>query len=439
MQSSSTYNATIEMMDSTLVNPSIIPFPTVRYAYYVFIFSIPIETLDMGIQSEMSSLSKFTGLVFIATALLQPELCFKKPPKAFWYFVAYLFGYICLALFQPPEFIRDIVIRVVTLIQLFILFWISSNLLAYQAIRNGTLIAFGSSCVLLAITLITGAEAIDQGRITAMGQNANTLAGVLSLGLLGFLGLMYGRANYEVKLRLLMWPSLALLATGIVVTGSRAALLSLIIGILLLMASGGQSFLKIKVMLVCVLVLGFLGWSAYQNEAIWARWERAYSQGNLAGREEIFPLAWAMFMEKPLFGWGPVSHYVELGARFDEEAVDPHNLYLWILTEVGLFGAIPFFIGIWICWRAAWSARQGPEGAIPLALLACVLSINMANTWHCRKMFWLVLAYTTASSMHAFLSTKWSHDNRYGPFAGKESYDAYARVLDTDLKTAGKS
>ena len=85
-------------------------------------------------------------------------------------------------------------------------------------------------------------------------------------------------------------------------------------------------------------------------------------------------------MEKPFFGWGPISNYVELGARFGRQKLDPHNLYLWIMTETGLLGAVPFFIGLWICWRAAWRARYGTEGSLPIALLACLFIVNMTGT-----------------------------------------------------------
>ena len=41
------------------------------------------------------------------------------------------------------------------------------------------------------------------------------------------------------------------------------------------------------------------------------------------------------------------------GARTGKERRDTHNLYLWVLTEDGLLGAIPFFFAIWLCVRAA--------------------------------------------------------------------------------------
>ena len=66
--------------------------PIIRYAYYLFIFSVPIETLDVGLEAGMFSLSKLTGIMLIAAALLQPQVSFKQPPMPFWYFLVYIFS-----------------------------------------------------------------------------------------------------------------------------------------------------------------------------------------------------------------------------------------------------------------------------------------------------------------------------------------------------------
>lgn len=378
------------------------PMPVVRCAYYAFVFSIPFETLDIGIDSGVFSLSKMIGYAFITTALLQPALCFKKPPPAFWYFLVYVVVYICLGAFQPAEFTELVTIRLFTLAQMIVLFWISYNLLQDRRMVRGTFMAFGGSCLALSLVLLNGVSvmAIHQGRVTTLSQDANTLGAVLSLGLLALLGLAYGRQELDRKASLLGWISLTTMVTGIVITGSRGSMLSCMMGILFLVAKRGQSFLKMKVGVIAVLAIGFLIWASYQNDAIWLRWKRAYLEGNLSGREAIVPEAWNMFTEKPFIGWGPVSNYVELGARFNEPTVDTHNLYLWILTETGLLGATPFFGGLLLCWQAAWRARNGTEGSFPLALLVCVFAVNMSITWLCRKMFWLILAYALASDKH---------------------------------------
>ena len=72
----------------------------------------------------------------------------------------------------------------------------------------------------------------------------------------------------------------------------------------------------------------------------------------------FFSAAWEMFLEKPLIGWGPANNISELGSRLGlGSAIGmPHNVYLWLLTETGLLGTVPFLAGLWLCWR------RGMEG-----------------------------------------------------------------------------
>jgi O-antigen ligase len=195
------------------------------------------------------------------------------------------------------------------------------------------------------------------------------------------------------------------LAVGIVSAGSRGAFISLIAGIFALITRPGQSAMRIKVAFIALLTAGCLVWTAYQNDAVRTRWERTFSKGNMSGREKIVPVAWKMFSESPVIGWGTGRLTDELGRRFGKASVDTHNGYLWVLTETGLVGSSPFFVGLVLTWRAAWRARGGAEGSLPLALLTCVLLVNMSLTWHYRKLFWIVLAYALASNTSAAL--KW--------------------------------
>jgi O-antigen ligase len=125
----------------------------------------------------------------------------------------------------------------------------------------------------------------------------------------------------------------------------------------------------------------------------------------MSGRENIMPEAWNMFIQEPIMGWGPGNHIIELGSRFGRKPLDTHNGYLWVLTETGLAGAIPYFVALWLCLRSAWRARYGPEGSLPLALLVCAFLVNMSITWHFRKVLWLILAYGVASE--SLLLKRW--------------------------------
>jgi O-antigen ligase len=158
---------------------------------------------------------------------------------------------------------------------------------------------------------------------------------------------------------------------------------------------------KIQLVLIGVLAIGFLARASYQSESVRERWESTFATGDTAGRDTIFSEAWGMFLERPLFGWGPVTHYYELGSRLGLLYRDTHNLYLWVLIETGILGAIPFFIGLWLCLWAAWNARDGLQGVLPLSMLLCLLINNMKGTFLSSKLFWIVLAYALASAYHA--------------------------------------
>jgi O-antigen ligase len=384
------------------------PIHLLRYAYYAFIFSIPIETLDIGIERGLFSLSKLTGFMFIAIALLQPQVCFKKPPRPFWYFLAYIviYSFLAIAIPQPERVIAPVINFLVMLVMMLVLFWVSYNLLQDEGMIKGTFLSLVGSCMVLALIMVAGgASAGAKERATALSQNQNALAMTLDLGLVAMLGLAYGRNDTDWRTSILVWVCFGIFAGGIIKTGSRGAMLGLLVGILVLMTRQRvSSAVRLKIGIMAFLAVGGLVWGSYDNEMVRLRWEKTFMGGNLAGREEILPEAWKMFTESPLVGWGPGAHLVELGERFGRPTLDPHNLYLWILNEAGLLGAIPFFIGLWMCWRAAWRATQGTEGTLPIALLSCLLIVNMSGSEHNRKLFWLVLAYSLASD--PFLVTR---------------------------------
>lgn len=391
------------------------PMWAVCYAYYAFIFSIPFEEADIGIGSGYFAVSKMIGYIFILLVPLQPRLCFRSPPRAFWCFAIYLCVYVILGVYvmwsipQEPEFMAQMIGRLFTLIQVLILFWISYNLMRYERVIKGTLLMLAASCVVLAVLQALGitSETEAQDRVSAFGTNPNTLGALLALGLLALVGLAYGRKEIDNKVRLLMWLSGGILAIATIRTGSRGAMTALVVGLLFFSLKGRSVLSMLKVGLIVIPAISSLLWVSYHSEAVRRRWEQTFLKGSLAGREDILPEAWEMFKEKPLIGWGPVYHYVELGSRFGVPAKDTHNLYLWILTETGLLGAIPFFVGLWFCWRAAWRARRSIQGVLPIAMLSCLLTINMSGTWHNRKPFWIVLAYALVSSSYVVPPWRW--------------------------------
>ena len=181
-------------------------------------------------------------------------------------------------------------------------------------------------------------------------------------------------------------------------TGSRSATGALLGSVLLFILQREGFGRRVKTWLVtgCALMLVVAG--AFEIEA--DRWVAA-GNGNLSGRELIVPTAWQMFLEKPFFGWGPVTHLRELGERaYGTPMLDTHNLMLWVLTEVGLVGALPFLVGWALCLILAWKARKGRFGMMPFAANVCFFLVNQGNTLHNLKLFWVILAMGAACGTH---------------------------------------
>jgi O-antigen ligase len=379
----------------------------VRLGFYAFIFTFPLETLDVGLEQGVFSISSVMGYLFILVALLQPKVTFGELPRPLWYFAAYLLVFVSLGVWQKLGDSSGLTGRLSSIIQMVALFWISYNLFRHEEVIKGALLALSAGCVVLSVLQVGGsaANAVAGGRVSALSQDANSLGSMLGIGLLALLGLAYGRASQEGNIGWPAWVGFASLAAGIVLSGSRGAFVALVVGILCLAARPGHRALQVKIWIATVFALLVLVVAAYQNDAVRVRWERTFSEGHMSGRENIMPEAWNMFIQAPIMGWGPGNHIIELGSRFGRKPLDTHNGYLWVLTETGLAGAIPYFFALWLCLRSAWRARHGPDGSLPLALLVCVFLVNMTITWHFRKVLWLILAYGVASE--SLLSKRW--------------------------------
>jgi O-antigen ligase len=285
------------------------------------------------------------------------------------------------------------------LLQLLVLFLISFNIMIYFGVTTVLwLFVAGSTGLALLQALGVTSEVIAQDRVGAIGQDVHELSIVLSVGLLAVTGLAVGRDKRSLLIRIIFVFSAIVLIVGIVQTGSRGTAVALTIALLSFvfrkitgMFSWGKTAVAVAVLMALV------GWVSLQSEAVRARWESTVSYGSLAGREDVYPRAIEMFLERPLVGWGPTYHLIELGRRLGDPFTDPHNLYLWILNEVGLLGAVPFFFVFWQCFRSAWRSRAGPQGILPMAMFLFLATVNLTGTWHDRKLTWVLLAYVLAS------------------------------------------
>src|SRR5262249_4441583 len=198
------------------------------------------------------------------------------------------------------------------------------------------------------------------------------------------------------------WFFSAILFIGIMRTGSRGSILALLAGCIVFVLHRASLSQRIKLWTIVVVGICLLVIASLTVVTMPTRWERTVFEGDTAGRDDINAQAEDMIAEKPFFGWGPSYHQIELARRvsYPGPVRDFHNLYFHMLTEVGLLGSIPFFLGVFVCLKSAWRARNTSQGILPLALLTSMLAMNISVNMAGERTLWLTLAYTAASATY---------------------------------------
>jgi O-antigen ligase len=378
-----------------------------RWSCLLYVFSLPFEASNLSLLAGSFSLARISGLLFVGSAML-----YYKPligernrlpaiPAAMWWIIAYLAIYALAGFLVEQELYPDVLGRFIALAQLVVVFWITTDLLKNRNMATSALLALSYGCALLAAAILLHipgfAVVADEERLTALGTNPNTIATLLVLGALTFIGMMINRRSSFT--RNILYLCLTLLLIGIIIkTGSRAAIAALVVGLAIYLIPHWRSKRFFTALAVAFGFVAVVLYMAVNNPTMRERWMATYYEGNLAGREKINPAAIEMIGERPFFGWHPVEYRHELSYRLGHWGErDAHNLFLHLLLEVGFVGTVPFLLAVAVCGWGAWKMRTEKLGLLPLALLMTAVAIAMTHSAIYHKPFWLILALTAGA------------------------------------------
>ena len=197
----------------------------IRVCFVLFVFSIPFEHVQFSELMSDFTFAKMAGILLFCVALLQPMVCFARPPKAFWCFVAYLGVYSLLA-FVRVNFGAQTLNSIFTLAQCMIFFWISYNILRQGGMRKSVCAAFVLSNLVVALLTYFGVAATESEtgseiRFSAFGQDENVLGSMYAIGVLSAVALAVDK-SVPFLARLSMIPALLLMFAKCASTGCAA-------------------------------------------------------------------------------------------------------------------------------------------------------------------------------------------------------------------------
>jgi O-antigen ligase len=378
-----------------------------RWALCAMTFSLALEFPER-FPVEVSTIA---GSTFLLCTLFHPARCYGWIPEAVAWFWLSLYVMLVALVFSGATYpgglyLWDVTQYVLLLLLWILVFWVCSNLFEDERLARVALWALVAGCLIRsAMPLLgIGTTATPQGlggeRVTVLGQGPNQSAQVLAVGLIALIGLTEVQRRRPGRLRLLAWAGIALITGGLVATGSRGGLTTFAAGLMVILLTGRTLRARLRNAAVAVAAAGLLTIAFARSDLLQRRFSQAVEEGNLAGREQIYPLSVAMFLEKPLLGWGPITNKYELGARLGDgthQRRDAHNAILEILTACGIVGLIPFAFGVWLCLRSAWLGGAEERGVLPLALVVGVIVVNMSGNRLTAPITWLMLSYGLTS------------------------------------------
>ena len=315
--------------------------------------------------------TRMISLVLLVSMLIhmkykgQPFVVFKdRMTKHMVFFIAALFISVPMAFWQDQSFWFSI-----DFLWLFLYFIILINILSTEMRIKGFLwlflLAGGYNAISSAIAYFSGNLVVAQGIERAeglAGADPNTLAVSIVLGLpFMYFALIWVKNKF---LKILPLIFLAASIFTISITGSRSGIIGIVVSAAMIWLVSKK---KMVTAMVAILVM-VIGWFALP-----AQYQQRYASifsdeidPSSQGRIDAWKAGWGMFKANPITGIGvdcfPLAY---ASGRYSDTRVllRPHNLYIQIISELGIVGLAAFGALIYYIMRSNFRLRKRLKSA----------------------------------------------------------------------------
>jgi len=377
------------------------------FALVLYAFSLNFEHFSLiGINF---SLSKFAAIIYLVLLGISPPR-FLKVTKKIAYFVWPVFFMILFFAISGVAYIHESSLGLIDLALLFnFIFFLLVIFHAMQdpQVIERAILGFTVGAVIVAVLMLSGvgAEISDNGRITFFGAGLNLLGLKLSTGFAILLSFFY-RDNFRLGMfRYLLLVGAFILINAVVITGSRASLVAVILIVVLMFLLKNELRVLDKLyafMMFTVVISGILFMLA-QSEHTINRLALVFAEdevvnnrgGRLGGRLEIWQNYIALVKEHWLFGLGQTGleyHSIKAYGFYGS----PHNVLLEVFLYGGIFAVLLYSLFLYRVTLSAYKIHKIAQDNLPLLMLVPVMLSIFANQALDIKYVWMIMAYVIA-------------------------------------------
>lgn len=208
------------------------------------------------------------------------------------------------------------------------------------------------------------------------------------------------------KLRILSGAAFGMIAIALVCSFSRSAWITAAIALgvtWLVFLLWGEKQMIVPSVFAFIVALFALPWVA---TILYERFSTA--EGLVDARLKQYPIAWHIWKDHFLFGYGAGNYMWALDTYNEGDALDlpPHNVLLWIGAEMGLLGVVAYFgLAFGMIGRAIKYIRKYPHpvSQCALAVMGCIITALLDGLTDplyrepvVYMMFWLTLGVGVA-------------------------------------------
>jgi O-antigen ligase len=257
----------------------------------------------------------------------------------------------------------------------------------------------------------------EEGRLKGAGVNPNQLGSYLVVTIV-FLATFGAARFWSGTARGVALAGAALAAVAVFLTLSRGALIGLAVALLVAPIVAGRGRRLGVLALAVVAMLGAVVWFGALAPPDHVERITNPDRDGGAGRTDLWRVGWRMVEDKPVHGVGAgnypvasIDYVLRPGAtENDSQIVDDqkvaHNIYLTVVSELGIVGLALFALIVGLCLRSAlraaraFAARGDPAmELVSRALFIALVSLLVVGFFSSAlyvKQFWILLAAAPA-------------------------------------------